>query len=103
MGNTSGAGWTVPTQRDRGYFYQNFVLALLESGVCVGWHWFKYMDNDLADRVTDPSNRDSNKGIVTIRYEGYLPLLDAMRELNQNVYPLTAYFDKRNRSSKNNP
>jgi hypothetical protein len=36
--NTTVAGWIVPTQRDRAAFYQNFVLALLESRACVGWH-----------------------------------------------------------------
>ena len=38
MPNTTGAGWVVRTQHDRGLFYQNFVLALLESKACVGWH-----------------------------------------------------------------
>ena len=94
LANLTGAGWTVPTQRDRGRFYQNFVLGLLESRVCVGWHWFKYMDNDPEDLRTDPSNRNSNKGIVTTRYEPYTPLLDAMGELNAVVYPLTRYFDR---------
>jgi hypothetical protein len=59
----------------------------------VGWHWFKYMDNDPEDLSTDPSNRNSNKGILTVRYEPYRPLLDAMRELNRSAYPLTVYFD----------
>ena len=95
MANTTGAGWTVPTQQERGWFYQNFTLALLESRVCVGWHWFKYMDNDPEDTRTDPSNRDSNKGIVTATYEPYTPLLDAMKALNRVVYPLTTYFDSR--------
>ncbi len=47
MPNYSGAGWIVrsPT-RPGGSFYQNFALGLLESKVCVGWHWFKYSDND---------------------------------------------------------
>ncbi len=93
MANETGVGWTVATQQERGWFYQNFTLALLESKVCVGWHWFKYMDNDPEDRGTDPSNRNSNKGMVTARYEPYTPLLAAMRELNRVVYPLTAYFD----------
>jgi len=93
--NTSGAGWIVRTQRDRGLFYQNFALALLESRVCVGWHWFRYMDNDPASPDADPSNRDGNKGIVTIRYEEYKPLLEEMRELNNQVYSLAAYFDGR--------
>ena len=90
--NHSGAGWTVPTQRDRGLFYQTFTLGLLRADNCVGWHWFRYMDNDPDDLRADPSNRDSNKGIVTIRYEPYAPLLDAMTELNRQVYPLADYF-----------
>jgi hypothetical protein len=94
MANTTGAGWTVPTQKDRGYFYQNFALGLLESKACVGWHWFKYQDNDPADLRTDPSNRDSNKGIVTVAYEPYPPLLDAMRALNAEAYRLTSHFDR---------
>jgi len=94
MPNTGGAGWTVKTQADRGMFYQNFVLPLIESKVCVGWHWFKYQDNDPQDTRADPSNRDSNKGIVSNRYEEYKPLLDRMRELNEQVYPLIDYYDK---------
>ena len=93
--NTTGAGWIVRTQADRGLFYQNFTLALLESGTCVGWHWFKYMDNDPEDTSTDPSNRNSNKGIVTVRYEPYVPLLERMKALNGSVYPLADYFDRK--------
>jgi hypothetical protein len=50
LANTGGAGWLVRTQRERGLFYENFTLGLLESRVCVGWHWFKYVDNDLTTR-----------------------------------------------------
>lgn len=94
MPNASGAGWLVKTQRERGMFYQNFTLGLLESKVCVGWDWFKYMDNDPSDKTVDPSNRDSNKGIVNNRYKPYAPLLDAMQQLNKRVYSLTECFDK---------
>jgi hypothetical protein len=94
LANSSGAGWIVKTQDDRGWFYQNFALALLESKNCVGWHWFKYMDNDPADLSTDPSNRDSNKGILTTRYEPYTALLEKMKPLNKSVYSLCDYFDK---------
>ena len=93
--NTTGAGWVVKTQADRGKFYQNFTLGLLESGGCVGWHWFKYRDNDPTSKTTDPSNLDSNKGIVTLGLEPYAPLLSAMHELNRQVYSLIAYFDHR--------
>ena len=93
MANTGGAGWLVKTQRERGLFYQNFALGLLESKVCVGWHWFRYSDNDLEEKATDPSNRDSNKGIVNNRYEPYAPLLAQMKSLNEKIYSLADYFD----------
>lgn len=91
--NRSGAGWIVPTQRDRGVFYQNFALHLLQNKGCVGWHWFKYIDNDPGDPGVDPSNNDSNKGIVDIRYEPYTGMLSLMRGINTRVYRLIDYFD----------
>jgi len=100
LANTSGAGWLVKTQRDRGLFYQNFTLALLQSKVCVGWHWFKYADNDPDDKTTDPSNRDSNKGIVNNRYEPWKDLLDLMKPINERAYSLADFFDKQMKSSK---
>jgi hypothetical protein len=93
MKNTTGAGWLVKTQRDRGLFYQNFVLGLLESGGCVGWHHFKYQDNDPENLKTDPSNRDSNKGVVSAYFDEYPEFLKPMRELNWNVYALAAWMD----------
>jgi hypothetical protein len=93
MPNTTGAGWLVKTQADRGLFYQNFTLGLLESKGCVGWHHFKYQDNDPDNPNVDPSNRDSNKGFVTSRFEEYGAFLKRMRELNLNVYPLAGFLD----------
>jgi hypothetical protein len=94
MPNQSGAGWIVKTQRDRGLFYQNYCLALLRSKNCVGWHYFKYQDNDPTEKGVDPSNTDSNKGIVTALYEPWKPMLELMKELNTSVYELIDYFDK---------
>jgi hypothetical protein len=91
--NTTGAGWLVKTQAERGAFYQNFTLALLESKTCVGWHWFKYRDNDPSDPKAEASNRDSDKGIVNLHGKPYDPLLEAMRALNTQVYPLIEQFD----------
>ena len=90
--NTRGAGWRVPTQKDRAAHYQNFVLALLRSDSCVGWHWFKYQDNDPTDTTTDPSNRDSNKGMVDNHYEVYPDLVEAMKAVNERRYGLTERF-----------
>lgn len=92
LANTGGAGWIVKTQGDRGLFYQNFTLALLQSKVCVGWDWFKYADNDPTDTTADPSNRDANKGIVNIHYQPYQPLLEAMKQINDRAYSLATYF-----------
>jgi hypothetical protein len=94
LANTTGAGYTVRTQKDRGYAYQDFCLALLESKNCVGWHYFKYQDNDPTAKGVDPSNIDSNKGIVDNYYKPYLELTNSMKQLNEQVYSLIKYFDK---------
>jgi hypothetical protein len=79
MTNYSGAGWVVKTQQDRGLFYQNYTLGLLESGNCVGWHWFKYQDNDPSNKNVDPSNADANKGLLNNQYKLYTGLTDKMK------------------------
>lgn len=93
LGNTSGAGWMVKTQNDRGLHYEQFVLGCLESKTCVGWHWFRYKDNDPNDPNSDPSNVDGNKGIINTAFEVYTDLTDRMRVINYNVYDLIDYFD----------
>ncbi len=93
MANTTGAGWLVKTQRERGLFYQNFLLGMLESKGCVGWHYFKYQDNDPENLSVDPSNRDSNKGIVTSRFEEWPEFIKQMHQFNINVYPLIRHLD----------
>ncbi len=93
--NQSGAGWIVKTQTDRGLFYQNYTLALLESGNCVGWHWFKYLDNDPTLQGAELSNIDANKAIVDNHYEEYKSLSDLMSEINNQVYDLADYFDNK--------
>ena len=94
--NESGAGWTVKTQADRGKFYQNYALQLLECKGCVGFDWFKYWDNDPEDLTADLSNRDSNKGILNGEGEEYTELINYMIELNTQKYNLINFFDARN-------
>jgi hypothetical protein len=67
----------------------------LQNPNCVGWHWFRYQDNDPNDPSADPSNKDANKGIVNTFYEVYNPLLSRMKSLNENVYQLIKYIDKK--------
>lgn len=92
--NQSGAGWIVKTQKDRGLFYQNYCLGLLKSNSCIGWHWFKYQDNDPTYTKADPSNNDANKGIVDNEYHVYQSLLNEMKSLNENRYKLIELFNK---------
>jgi hypothetical protein len=92
--NNGGAGWIVKTQKERGYFYQNFTIELIKSKNCVGWHWFTYQDNDPKNLNVDESNRDSNKGIVDSQFNRYDPLLKEMKILNDNVFNLIDYFNQ---------
>ena len=92
--NVAGVGYEVATQKDRGYYYQTFVLGMLDSNVFVGWQWFKYMDNDPTDLSQDLSNIDANKGIYKRNYEPWNEFLSMIRDMNFNVYDLTEYMDK---------
>ena len=88
--NSSGAGWCVPTQKERAYAYQHFTLGLLEAKNCVGWTWFKYQDDDGSDNSGCPAN----KGLYDNYYQMYPILGKFMREVNFNVYDLIRYFDE---------
>jgi hypothetical protein len=85
----------VPSQLDRGHFYQNFAINLLQNKCCVSWHWFTYQDNDPLNLNTDASNRDSNKEIVNSDFTPYAPLMENINKLNEYVYELTQFFDKK--------
>jgi len=83
LDNTDGAGWIVPTQRDRGLWYQNFTLKLLESRQCVGWDYFKYRD-DL----------DVNKGVFTVDFKPHADFAAAARELHESAYAVIERLDR---------
>lgn len=85
--NRDGAGGVVKSQADRGRFYQNFALGLLESRSCIGWFWHTYRD-------TKDLPNGSNKGFLSIRYAPFVDLVDQAKEINTQVYPLTSYFDR---------
>ncbi len=92
--NEAGVGWTVETQKERGDYYQSFVLSMLESKVFVGWHWYRYMDNDPQYKNNHSSNINSNKGIVDRNYEYQEEFLSYVKTMNDNVPEIIKYFDK---------
>ena len=53
-------------------------------------------DNDPDDKTVDPSNRDSNKGIVSNRYAPFTELLDSMKSINGRIYGIADYYDRGN-------
>jgi hypothetical protein len=65
-----GAGFRVATQLDRGLFYQNHALGLMDHPGAIGWHWFKY------------------SGVMDSGPKPIPDLLGKMGELNERVYPL---------------
>ena len=78
--DTTGAGFRVRSQRDRGLFYQNLCLGMLGNRNCVGWHWFKY-SGDAAD---------NSRGFVDSEFEPHREMTDLMRQLNTQTHPLRA-------------
>lgn len=83
LDNSSGAGFVVRDQQNRGFAYQHFTLGLLEAKNCVGWVFFKYLDDE-----------DCNKGMLDYNYKPYTSLTKYMSDINWNVYNLIDYFDK---------
>lgn len=78
--NSIGAGVTVPTQDDRGTFYEHFSIGLLRNPNVVGWHWFRYLD------------KGANMGILDTSFTPYFPLAEAMQRINTKIYSLSDYL-----------
>ncbi len=91
--NFSGVGYQATTQAERGYYYQNFVLNMLESKAFVGWHWFRYVDNPGDNKLDEGADTNANKGLYTNFYEPWEELLSQMKMINNNLYSLADYFD----------
>jgi hypothetical protein len=79
----SGAGWYVNSQAHRGYFYQNTCIDLLKNKNYIGWHYFRYADDD----------DGSNKGIVNRSGVEYTDMTRYMEEFNEQVYRLCDFYD----------
>lgn len=90
LSNVAGAGFTVPTQKDRGRFYQNFTIGLMRNPNVVGWHWFRYID----DGNLRTKGKSCNKGIVDLNFETHRDLADSMRAINAIHYQLADHLRK---------
>lgn len=85
MPNTSGAGWVVKTQNDRGLFYEHFTMALMKHPACVGFHWYRYIDDNVGANQT-------NRGIFDLELNPYTEMVNHMKLINTNVYEIRDYL-----------
>lgn len=80
MGNEEGAGWTVTDQKERGYWFENWMLNLLKNKGNVGFHWFRYIDN-----------KDSNQGLYSATYQPYTLLAESFKAICISKYRLRSH------------
>jgi hypothetical protein len=74
-----GVGFRVFNFEDAAAFYHTHTVSLLKDvPSCVGWHWFKYADDE----------PDWQKGIVGNDGTVHQPLVDGMKIVNDQVYSL---------------
>lgn len=92
LANDRGAGWIVPTQRERAIWYENFTLRLLESGKCVGWDYFKFRDGI-----------DTNTGLLRQDWRPYDAFVSPLRDAHAKVYTLVDAIDSLKASSTGSP
>ncbi len=91
LGNATGAGWLVPTQEDRAKFFENFTLALIEHPRCVGYHYFRYIDNN-----------DSNKGLLDVNYQWWEPMKNSFYKIARDIYALREFLTGKSTGLKQN-
>ncbi|MEI8645618.1 agarase [Pseudoalteromonas sp. Hal040] len=72
------------SQYDRGVKYQQYMYSVIDNPYFVGAHWFQYIDSPLTGRAYDGENY--NVGFVNVADIPYMPLVDAAKEVNQQLY-----------------
>ena len=75
--NENGAGWVVPTQKERVQHFENFAMQMLGTPNCIGFQWFRFVDDE-----------GSNKGVYNSRFQSYQRLQDSMKNVSGGLYRL---------------
>lgn len=91
--------WWLPTQMDRAVNLQNQLKTLMDMSVttdpndgqpaktCMGLHWFQYYDEPALGR---PDYEAAQFGILNVKDEPFLPMVDVMSTVNKQIYGYTA-------------
>ena len=72
------------SQHERGVKYQQYMKSVIDNPYFVGAHWFQYIDSPLTGRAYDGENY--NVGFVNVADIPYQPLVNAAKEVNQQLY-----------------
>ena len=75
--NENGAGWVVPTQKERVQHFENFAMQMLGTPNCIGFQWFRFVDDE-----------GSNKGVYNSRFQSYQRLQNSMKNVSGGLYRL---------------
>ena len=73
------------SQADRGKKFAEYMNSVIDNPYFVGAHWFQYIDSPLTGRAYDGENY--NVGFVSVTDIPYAPLIDAVKSVNENLYP----------------
>lgn len=71
-------------QEDRGAKFNTYMSSVLGHPNFVGAHWFQYTDSPVTGRAWDGENY--NVGFVQVTDVPYLPLVNAAKAFNENLY-----------------
>ncbi|WP_231756912.1 beta-galactosidase [Microbulbifer elongatus] len=72
------------SQADRGKKFAEYMNSVIDNPYFVGAHWFQYIDSPLTGRAYDGENY--NVGFVSVTDIPYEPLVEAVKEVNENLY-----------------
>jgi hypothetical protein len=78
-----GGAYSVNTRAERADGYRNFFHYASGSPNLIGLHWFQYVDQPVEGRH---DQEDSNTGLVEEADAPYPEMIEAVREINTNVY-----------------
>jgi len=93
-----GAGNFVATQKDRGQWYNNSCIKMIQKGNCAGWMWFKFWNDTNSD-----GTKWVNKGIVKLDMSGlYTDCTDLMLDLNRNSVQILKYYSNKDAGTSDN-
>jgi agarase len=77
--NTRGAGVPLATQQERADLLEKYVMELLATNFCVGYHWFQYVDQPKEGRF---DGENSNFGLVSIGDRPWDVVVERVKAVN---------------------